>query len=186
MTVTVKVWALVPVQESVDVPEPPTMLVVLSVHVSPAGDTVEDSVAVPVNPLMGLMVIVEVAVAPASMVTLAGDAEIEKSVGAFTVTVTVAEWDSVPLVPVTITVNVLGVLPLQLSVDVPEPVRLVGLSVHVKPAGETVAVSETIPLNPLSAVTEMVEVPLPPWVKLKLVGLAAIAKSCTVTVTVAL
>ncbi len=41
-------------------------------HVNPAGDTVEARATVPVNPLTGATVIVDVAVAPASALTLAG------------------------------------------------------------------------------------------------------------------
>jgi hypothetical protein len=81
------------------------MLVELRLQVSPvAGDTEEVRATVPVNPLIGATVVVDVAVAPARTVWLVGLAVIEKSCGAFTVTVTVAEWDSVPLVPVTVTV----------------------------------------------------------------------------------
>jgi len=64
---------------------------------------------------------------------------------------------------------------------VPEPVTLVGVRVQVKPvAGETVAVRETIPLNPFCAVTVTVEVPAAPARIVTAVGLAAIVKSCTV------
>ena len=63
---------------------------------------------------------------------------------------------------------------------------LVGVRVQVKPvAGETVAVRETIPLNPLRAVTVTVEVPEAPARIVTVVGLAAIVKSWTVKVTVA-
>ncbi len=55
------------------------MLVALSVHVRPAGDTVEESVTVPVNALIEATVIVEVPVAPARTVTVVGDAVTEKS-----------------------------------------------------------------------------------------------------------
>lgn len=74
--------------------------------------------------------------------------------------------------------NVPVVEPVQVKVEVPAPVTLVGLSVHVRPtAGEIVVESDTRPPNPLSAVTEIVEVPLPPAVKVNDVGLAAIVKS---------
>ncbi len=77
------------------------MLVGLSVQVRPAGDTAEVRATVPVNPWRGATVIVEVPVAAASTVTLVGLAVTEKS---RTVNVTIAEWDSEPLVPVTVTV----------------------------------------------------------------------------------
>ena len=64
------------------------MLPGLREHVSPAGDTVEESATVPVNAFTGATVIVEVAVAPASALTLVGLAVTVKSL---TLTVTVAE-----------------------------------------------------------------------------------------------
>ena len=74
---------------------------------------------------------------------------------------------------------------MQLRVDVPEPVTLVGVKVHVRPvAGDILEVNDTTPANPLTAVTVMVDDPEPGEAKLKLVGLAAIVKSCTITVTV--
>jgi len=100
----VKVVAVVPVHDRVEVPEPPVMLVGLRVQVRPAGDTVEVRATVPVKPLIGATVMVDVAVAPERIVTLVGLAVIEKSCAAVTVTVTVVEWDSVLLVPVTVTV----------------------------------------------------------------------------------
>ena len=77
------------------------MLVGLSVQASPAGETVEVNATVPVKPFNGATVMVDVAVAPARALTLVGLAVTVKSL---TVTVTVAEWDSAPLVPVTVTV----------------------------------------------------------------------------------
>jgi hypothetical protein len=91
----------------------------------------------------------------------------------------------VPLVPVTVTVYT-PCDPLQDRVEVPDPVTLVGVRVQVKPvAGETVAVRETIPLNPFRAVTVIVEVPEAPARTVTVAGLAAIVKSWTVKVTVA-
>ena len=88
MTVAVYVPAD-PEQDSVEVWDAPrTMLVGLRVHVRPAGETVEVRVTVPVKPLTGATVIVEVAVAPASRGTLVGLAVTVKSV---MVKVTVAE-----------------------------------------------------------------------------------------------
>jgi len=62
---------------------------------------------------------------------------------------------------------------------------LVGLKVHVSPAGETDEVSETVPVNPLTGATVMVEVAATPDVVVTLVGLAVTVKSVTVYVTVA-
>jgi len=69
--------------------------------VRPAGETAEVRATVPVNPFTGATVIVEVALAPTTAVTLVGLAVTVKSV---TVTMTVAVWVIVPLVPDTITV----------------------------------------------------------------------------------
>jgi hypothetical protein len=73
--------------------------------------------------------------------------------------VAIAEWDNVPLMPVTVTVNVPAVLELQDSVAVPELARLVGATAQVSPAGALV-VSATVPVNPFTAVTVTVEAAL--------------------------
>jgi len=75
----VNVTALVPVHDRVEVPEPPVMLVGLRVQVRPAGETVDVRATVPVNPLIGATVMVDVAVAPERIVTLVGLAVTEKS-----------------------------------------------------------------------------------------------------------
>jgi hypothetical protein len=102
VTVTVKVPLVGELHESVELPDPPVTLVGVRVQVRPpVGNTAAVSATVPVNPLTGAMVIVEVPAWLTLTATLVGAAVIVKSV---TVTVTVAEWDSVPLVPVTVTV----------------------------------------------------------------------------------
>ena len=80
---------------------PRTMLAGVRVQVKPAGETAEASATVPVNPLTGATVIVDVAAVPTVVVTAVGLAATVKSV---TVTVTVAAWVRLPLVPVTVTV----------------------------------------------------------------------------------
>ena len=80
---------------------PRTMLAGVRVQVRPAGETVEVNATVPVNPLTGATVIVDVAAVPTLTATVVGLAVTVKSM---TVTVTVAEWDRAPLVPVTVTV----------------------------------------------------------------------------------
>ena len=68
-------------QESADVWEAPrTMLVGESVQVRPAGETAEVSATVPVKPLTGATVIVEVAATPTLTLALVGLAVTEKSV----------------------------------------------------------------------------------------------------------
>ena len=103
-----------------------------------------------------------------------------------TVTVTVAEWESVPLVPVTVTVYV-PAGPEHDREDVWDAPRtmLVGLRVHVNPAGDTVEVRATVPVKALTGATVMVEVAVAPARAVTLVGLAATVKSRMLTVTVA-
>ena len=90
-------------------------LVGLSVQVSPVeGDDAEVRPTVPVNPLMGAIVIVEVAGDPALAFALVGLAVTLKS---RRVTTTVEVWTSSALVPVTVTVYT-PALPEQARVDV--------------------------------------------------------------------
>ena len=147
-------------------------LVGLSVQVSPVeGDDAEVRLTVPVNPLVGAIVIVEVAEDPALAFALVGLAVTLKS---WTVTVTVTLWNSPPLVPVTVTVYT-PALPEQVRVDDCEAPRmtLVGLSVQEAPVlGETEVVSETVPENPFNGATVIVDVALAPAGALTTVGLA--------------
>jgi len=70
----------VPLHVSVLVPEPPGMLVGLSEHVRPVvGDALVDSAMVPVRPLSGVIVIVELALRPGVVLAVVGLATIWKS-----------------------------------------------------------------------------------------------------------
>jgi hypothetical protein len=62
---------------------------------------------------------------------------------------------------------------------------VVGLRVHVRPAGETDDVRATVPVNPWRGATVMVDVPVAPARAVTLVGLAVTEKSWTVNVTTA-
>ena len=62
--------ATVALHDRVDVPEPPVILVALSVQTRLVELVVTASVTVPVNPFTGVTVIVDVPVAPALTVTL--------------------------------------------------------------------------------------------------------------------
>ena len=62
---------------------------------------------------------------------------------------------------------------------------LVGVRVQVKHAGETEEVSATVPVNPLTGATVIVDAAVPPEAIVTLVGLAVTVKSRTVYVTVA-
>ncbi len=68
----------------------------------------------------------------------------------------------------------------QERVELPEPVTLVGLSVQAV----LLLARLTIPANPFSPVTVIVEVAAVPALTVMLVGLAAIVKSWTMNVTV--
>jgi len=161
--------AEVKVQDSVELPEPVT-LVGVRVHAV----LLLARLTTPVNPPTAPIVIVEVAPVPALTVMLVGLAAIVKS-GAV-VKVTVTECDKLPLVPVTPTWNVPVVAKVQDSVELPEPVTLVGASEHEV----LLVVRPTTPANPFRPVTVMVDVAAVPGVKLTLDGLATIVKSWTV------
>jgi hypothetical protein len=76
--------------------------------------------------------------------------------------------------------------PLHDRVEVPDPVTLFGVKVQVSPVdGFTTAVRLTTPLKLCRAVTVMVEVPETPARTMVEIGLAEIAKSCTLSATVA-
>jgi len=62
---------------------------------------------------------------------------------------------------------------------------LLGVRVQVKPAGETDDVNATVPVNPLTGATVMVEAAAALTVVVTAVGAAATVKSVTATVTVA-
>jgi hypothetical protein len=62
---------------------------------------------------------------------------------------------------------------------------LAGVRVHVKPAGDTPLVRATVPVNPFTGATVIVEVAAVPAVVVTAVGLAVTLKSVTATVTVA-
>jgi hypothetical protein len=92
-------------QDSFDVPEPPVMLVGLREQVRLVEFVVEARLTVPVKPLRGAMVIVELPSTPKLTVELVGLAVIVKSgdPGAMTATVTVLDCVADPLVPVRVT-----------------------------------------------------------------------------------
>jgi hypothetical protein len=153
------------------------MLLGVSEHVKPEGETDDSKTTVPVNPLIGVTVMVEVPALPALTVTLVGLAVTEKS-GTATLKLTVAECDSVPLVPVTVTVNVPLVVAVHDRVEIPDPVTLVGARVQVIPvAGLVIAVRLATAANPLTAVMVIVDVPTCFTLTATFVGLAEIVKS---------
>lgn len=180
--------AVEPVQERVEVPEVTLLvsetLVGLSVHVRPVdGETVSDSATVPVKPFVAAIVMVEVPADPTATLTVVGLAVTVKLGVGVTVNTTLAEWESVPLAPVTVTVNEPVAEPVQDKVETPEVVvlvreTLVGESVHVSPVeGDTVADKVTVPVKPFTAATVIVDVPGAPTTTETVVGLALTVKS---------
>jgi hypothetical protein len=155
-----------------------TLVGLIAPQVRLAG-TVSVRLTVPVNPLRAVTVMVEVAETPA--LTAAG--EVAAMLKSVTVNVALVEWLKVPLVPVIVRVYVAAIVELQETVAVPEPVTLVGLiAPQVRFAG-TVSVRLTVPANPLTAVTVIVEVADTP--ALTAAGdVAAIVKSVTMKVAV--
>ena len=91
-----------------------------------------------------------------------------------------------PLVPVIVTVYV-PEEPVHESVLVPvlPSVILVGVSVQVRPKlGEMPEARVTVPENPRTLVTTIVDVPAAPALTVTLVGVSVSVKSCAITATV--
>jgi hypothetical protein len=173
------VFCVVELQVRVAVPEPVIVLGVIAPQVSPDG-TVSVRVTTPANPLSAVTVMVEVDEPPAG--TEAGD--VAAMVKSTKLKVAVAVWTSGLLVPVMVRVYVPATVELHDTVAVPEPVTLVGvIAPHVRPDGP-VSVRLTVPVNPFSAVTVIVEVA--DWVTSTAAGeLAAMVKSTKLKVAVA-
>jgi hypothetical protein len=183
-TSTAKVPLAEDAQERIEVPEPPVTLVGVKVQVRPTeGDIVNVRATVPVNALAGAMVMVDIPVAPTLTWTAVGLAVTVKSV---TVIVTVVEWESVPLIPSTVTVYV-PTDPEHDRVEVWEVPKAIldGFRAHVKPVGETAEIKPTVPVNALIGATTIVEVMVTPLGATMMVGLAATVKSLTLMETVA-
>lgn len=167
-------------QEIVDVPELVTLVGLIAPHVRLAG-TVSVSETVPVNPFNAVTVIVEDVEGP----TLTAAGEVAVILKSVTVKIAVVEWDNAPLIPVIVSEYVPATVELQDTVAVPELVMLVGLMApHVRLVG-MVSVSETVPVNPLSAIIVIVELVVVPTV-LAAGEVAEIEKSRTVKVAVVL
>jgi hypothetical protein len=173
VTTTWNVPVEVKVQDSMEVPGLVTLV----------GETVQDvllvtRLATPLKPLMEDTVIVEVAAAFTSTLILVGLADIVKS---WTTSVTVTGWERLLLVPVTDTCLLPVDVNVQDSVEVPDPVTLVGETVQ----DEVVFVARlTTPAKPFTALTVIVRVPAAFTLTGTLVGLALMVKSWTTKVTV--
>jgi hypothetical protein len=124
-------------------------------------------VTVPAKPLTAPMLIVDVPAELTLVLSLEGLAVIVKS---WTTTVTITEWIREPLVPVTRTCLIPVELYVQVRLEVPEPVTLVGERVHEV----LFVVRLALPANPFTAVIVMVDVPCAFTLTLTVVGLAVI------------
>jgi hypothetical protein len=135
--------------------------------VTPLGKPDAASVTLPVNPPTSVTVMVSVPLLPCVIDSDEGDDANVKPGVALTLTVSaiVVVADSVPDVPVIVTVEdpVVAVL---LAVKVSTLLPVVGLvpNVAVTPLGKPDAASVTLPVNPPVSVTEIVSVPLLPCV----------------------
>lgn len=114
-----------------------------------------DRLTLPLNPFSGLTVMVLVPLPPRRMLRLLGDAErLKLGCGAgLTVRVIDVVCVKLPLVPVIINEYVPPAVVLvvfTVSVDVPEPVTVLGLKPGVAPVGSPLTLSPTTPLNPFS------------------------------------
>src|SRR5207245_10667941 len=118
-------------------------------------------------------------------VTREGVAVIEKSAARVAVYATLAECDSEPLVPVTVTVTVPAAVKVHERIDAPEPLVIVAAErMHAVLS----LVRATSPVNPFNGEMVIVDVPADPTVTVTEAGLADIVKSGaaeTVKVTVA-
>jgi hypothetical protein len=162
--------------ESVEVPEPPLIDAVPSVEVRPEVELDEVNVTVPVNPFVGLTVMVVVPELPAWIVSEVGFEEREKS-GSDAVNEAVAVCKTEPLVPVTVTVNVPLADAVHDRLEVPVLGRLAGVRLQVRPVGgDSECVKVKLPLKPFWKVTVTVDTPLLPTVTGTLAGLVVNVK----------
>ncbi len=167
---------------SIDVPEPPVIEVGLTVAVRPV-DGVAVSVTVPAKPFDGVTVIVEVPCTPVLSGPIVVGSAVRLKSGTTTLTVTVAEWESDPLVPVNVMVYVPAgveevVKIVRVEVLVPPAVKVTGLGLNMKVrpvTGEVVdAARSTLPAKLYRLASVMVEVAELPATMLA--GVAAFAE----------
>lgn len=141
--------------------------------VTPEGSPDAERLTLPEKPPDLLIEMVLVPLLPCVTVKLEGDADSEKFgvAVAFTVRLIVVVWVRLPEVPVMVTVDV-PVVAVELALSVSELLDVAGLvpKLAVTPEGSPEAERLTLPEKPPDGVTEMVLVPLLPWVTLTLVG----------------
>jgi hypothetical protein len=139
--------------------------------VTPAGRPERFIVTVPAKPFCGVTVKIVLAVLPARMLRLAGEAVIVNDGGAVMVSATTVLLVSAPEAPVIVIVEVPARAVLAAArVSVALPVVLAGLKLAVTPLARPLALSDTLPLKPFSAFTAMVLVAVPPGTILRVAG----------------
>jgi hypothetical protein len=135
----------------------------LNEAVTPLGRPATARVTLPLNPLMGVTVMVSVALAPWVTLSVAAEAPNEKLGGAATVKAMAAVALRLPDLPVTVTVAApTAALELAVKVNVLAVAELAGLNNAVTPLGSPEAVRLTALLNPLAGATAMLAVPVAP------------------------
>lgn len=129
------------------------------VDVAPVGKPVAEKVTLPVNPFVGVTLIVVLPVAPGATVSVAGDADSVKFAVPVPVTVRLIEADAVsaPDVPVTVIVLVPTVaVEFADKLRMEDVVELVGVKVSVTPVGRPDTLKVTVPVNPFNGLTVIV------------------------------
>ena len=143
-----------------------------------AGETVEPKFTVDVNPFTLIIEIVGVADDPRFRVMLKADDVMLKSP---TLTVTMTEWESVPLEPVIVTIDLAAAVALKVQAEVPVPPEgtgtFIGEHEAVTVAGEADVDSMTIPANPFWLLRLIVDIADESAGNATALGLAAIEKS---------
>lgn len=163
VTVTVAVPTV-----AVDAAVKVTVLVVavlagLNEAVTPLGSPDAVRVTLPLNPLLGVTVMVSVPLAPAVTLSMAAEAAIEKLAGAATVRVIPTVALRLPDLPVSVTVVVpKAALALAVKLNVLAVAVLAGLNNAVTPLGSPETVRLTALLNPFAGATVMLAVPVAP------------------------
>jgi hypothetical protein len=143
----------------------------LNPALTPPGRPEAVKLTLPLKPFCGVTVIVLVAFAPWTTLTLLGDAESVKFCGALTISESVVLLLKPLAAPVTVTGNVPVVAELvAVRVSVLEPVVGFGLNPALTPLGRLEVDKVTPLLKPFCGVTVIVLVPLAPCVMLKLLG----------------
>ncbi len=175
MIVTLKIPSVEELTVMADVPVPPDAKAIDAGFEEAERAENEDDTArpmVPWKPPTDVRVMVGVEDPPCG--TLRGEVlteTVKSDTGAETVTVVVVDFAVKPLLPV-MTIEYWPVTRVGLveivRVDVPDTMRLVGLSVAVRPEG-ALAVRVTVPANPvmIGAATVTVEIAEEPWTMLR-------------------